>query len=53
MQDACAFYKDHAVYNQFNGAVLAEEEGMKIAEKLGNKKVRRVYLPIASECFIE
>ena len=27
------------VFKQFNGAVLAEEEGMKIAETLGDKKV--------------
>lgn len=39
-QDACAFYKDHAVYRQFNGVVLAEEEGVHIARALGNKKVR-------------
>lgn len=39
-QDSCAFYKDHAVYKQFNGVVLAEEEGKNIAETLGNKKVR-------------
>ncbi|KAL5476375.1 hypothetical protein ACEPAI_3475 [Sanghuangporus weigelae] len=37
-QDSCAFYKDHAVYKQFNGVVLAEEEGKNIAETLGNKK---------------
>lgn len=39
-QDACAFYKDHAVYRQFNGVVLAEEEGVHIAQALGIKKVR-------------
>ena len=38
-QDACAFYNDHAVYRQFNGVVLAEEEGQRIAECLGPKKV--------------
>ncbi|EJD04715.1 arad-like aldolase/epimerase [Fomitiporia mediterranea MF3/22] len=37
-QDSCAFYKDHAVYKQFNGVVLAEEEGGRIAETLQNKK---------------
>ncbi|KAJ5605463.1 class II aldolase/adducin domain protein [Penicillium lagena] len=37
-QDACAFYNDHVVYKQFNGVVLAEEEGKNIAEVLGNKK---------------
>ncbi|KAL5511002.1 hypothetical protein ACEPAG_3721 [Sanghuangporus baumii] len=37
-QDSCAFYKDHTVYKQFNGVVLAEEEGKNIAETLGNRK---------------
>ncbi|KAI5117085.1 hypothetical protein M0805_009489 [Coniferiporia weirii] len=37
-QDSCAFYRDHTVYKQFNGVVLAEEEGRKIAETLGKKK---------------
>lgn len=37
-QDACAFYKDHAVYKQFKGIVLAEEEGKNIAEAIGSKK---------------
>ena len=37
-QDSCAFYNDHVVYEQFNGVVLAEEEGHNIARALGNKK---------------
>ena len=37
-QDSCAFYNDHVVYQQFNGVVLAEEEGHNIAQTLGNKK---------------
>jgi ribulose-5-phosphate 4-epimerase/fuculose-1-phosphate aldolase len=37
-QDACAFHDDHAVYRQFNGVVLAEEEGRNIARCLGAKK---------------
>ncbi|CAK41674.1 hypothetical protein CBS63078_1364 [Aspergillus niger] len=37
-QDACAFYNDIVLYNQFNGIVLAEEEGKSIAQALGNKK---------------
>lgn len=37
-QDACAFYQDHAVYKQFKGIVLAEEEGQNIAKALGNGK---------------
>lgn len=39
-QDSCAFYKDHAVYSQFNGVVLDEEEGAHIVQALGGKKVR-------------
>ncbi|KAL2823826.1 class II aldolase/adducin N-terminal [Aspergillus cavernicola] len=37
-QDSCAFYNDHVVYRQFNGIVLAEEEGRNIASALGSKK---------------
>ncbi|CAI7620846.1 unnamed protein product [Penicillium manginii] len=37
-QDSCAFYNDHVVYKQFNGVVLAEEEGHNIARELGDKK---------------
>ncbi|KAL4912858.1 class II aldolase/adducin N-terminal [Aspergillus aurantiobrunneus] len=37
-QDSCAFYNDHILYKQFNGVVLAEEEGRNIASALGNKK---------------
>lgn len=37
-QDACAFHNDHAVYESFNGIVLAAEEGRNIARAVGNKK---------------
>ncbi|KAF4953453.1 hypothetical protein F66182_18424, partial [Fusarium sp. NRRL 66182] len=47
-QDACAFYnpinsdtdccQDHLVYNEFNGVVLAAEEGKNIAKALGSVK---------------
>ena len=37
-QDACKFYNAHAVYNQYGGVVLAEEEGERIAEALGDGK---------------
>jgi len=37
-QDSCAFHSDHVVYEQFNGIVLAEEEGHNIASALGSKK---------------
>ncbi|KAK7693706.1 hypothetical protein QCA50_003278 [Cerrena zonata] len=37
-QDSCAFYQDHALYSTFDGVVLAEEEGRRITQALGNKK---------------
>jgi len=37
-QDSCAFYDDHAVYSNYRGVVLDEEEGEAIVEALGNKK---------------
>ncbi|PPR03538.1 hypothetical protein CVT24_007024 [Panaeolus cyanescens] len=37
-QDACAFFNDHALYNQFNGVVLNADEGLHIASALGKKK---------------
>jgi len=37
-QDSCVFYKDHIVYDSFNGVVLAKEEGENIARALGQKK---------------
>lgn len=37
-QDACIFYKDHAVYDSFKGIVLAKEEGYNISKALGPKK---------------
>jgi ribulose-5-phosphate 4-epimerase/fuculose-1-phosphate aldolase len=30
--------KDHVIYTQFNGVVLEEDEGIRIADTLGNKK---------------
>lgn len=36
-QDSCAFYKSHAVYKNFGGVVLADEEGQNIAKTLGEK----------------
>jgi ribulose-5-phosphate 4-epimerase/fuculose-1-phosphate aldolase len=39
-QDACAFYADHAVFDDFTGVVLDLEEGKRIAQALaGNKAV--------------
>lgn len=37
-QDACAFYKDHSIYENYNGVVLDYEEGKRIAHALGNHK---------------
>jgi len=37
-QDACAFYNDHVVFDDFTGVVLDDSEGMRIAAALGNKK---------------
>ncbi len=34
-QDACKFYRSHAVYNSYGGVVLAAEEGAQIARALG------------------
>ncbi len=37
-QDSCAFYKDHAIYTDYNGVALNEEEGKQIAFALGENK---------------
>jgi ribulose-5-phosphate 4-epimerase/fuculose-1-phosphate aldolase len=37
-QDACAFYGDHAVFDDFTGVVLDLEEGKRIAHALGSHK---------------
>jgi ribulose-5-phosphate 4-epimerase/fuculose-1-phosphate aldolase len=37
-QDACAFYGDHALFDDYTGAVLEIEEGKRIAEALGDCK---------------
>jgi ribulose-5-phosphate 4-epimerase/fuculose-1-phosphate aldolase len=37
-QDACAFYDDHGVFEDYNGVVLDTSEGDRIAAALGNKK---------------
>lgn len=33
--DSCMFYKNLTVYRGFGGIVLAEEEGIRLAEALG------------------
>ena len=37
-QDVCAFYNDHAVFNDYTGVVLDVEEGKRIAHALGEGK---------------
>lgn len=37
-QDACAFYGDHALFDDFTGVVLDIEEGKRIAHALGSTK---------------
>ncbi len=37
-QDACAFYGDHAVFDDFTGVVLDLDEGKRIAATLGSRK---------------
>lgn len=37
-QDACAFYNDHAVFDEFSGVVLEDDEGTKVAKALGDNK---------------
>jgi ribulose-5-phosphate 4-epimerase/fuculose-1-phosphate aldolase len=37
-QDACAFYDDHALFDEFTGVVLDSEEGKRIAHALGDNK---------------
>ena len=37
-QDVCAFYNDHAHYNDFGGVVVELDEGDRIAKAIGSKK---------------
>lgn len=37
-QDSCAFYDDHAVYDDYTGVVLDTSEGDSIANALGDRK---------------
>ena len=37
-QDACAFYEDHVVFDDFTGVVLENSEGERIASALGDSK---------------
>ena len=37
-QDVCAFYNDHALFDDYTGVVLDSEEGKRIAHSLGENK---------------
>ena len=37
-QDACAFYDDHALFDDFTGVVYDQGEGRRIADNLGQRK---------------
>jgi ribulose-5-phosphate 4-epimerase/fuculose-1-phosphate aldolase len=37
-QDACAFFEDHALFDDFTGVVLELDEGKRISEALGDNK---------------
>ena len=37
-QDACAFYEDHGMFNDYTGIVLDLEEGQRIPQALGQRK---------------
>jgi ribulose-5-phosphate 4-epimerase/fuculose-1-phosphate aldolase len=37
-QDACAFYEDHAIYEDFGGVAVELDEGARIAKALGSNK---------------
>ena len=37
-QDSCAFFEDHALLEEFNGVVLDQSEGERIASRLGGHK---------------
>lgn len=37
-QDACVFYEDHALFDDFTGVVLDTSEGFRIGEALGRRK---------------
>lgn len=37
-QDACCFYQDHSLFDDYTGVVLEPEQGKRIAQALGNNK---------------
>lgn len=37
-QDACSFYEDHALFDDYTGVVLSTDEGQRIGAALGERK---------------
>ena len=38
VQESCAFYEDHIVFDEYQGLVLEQTEGERIAERLGGRR---------------
>lgn len=38
IQESCAFYEDHIVFDEYKGLVLDKAEGERIAERLGHRR---------------
>ncbi|MDN5744480.1 MAG: class II aldolase/adducin family protein [Nocardioidaceae bacterium] len=38
IQESCAFYEDHVVFDKYNGLILDRAEGKQIAEQLGDRR---------------
>lgn len=38
VQEACAFYENHAIYNDYNGIILEEDQSQAMARALGDKR---------------
>jgi ribulose-5-phosphate 4-epimerase/fuculose-1-phosphate aldolase len=38
VQESCAFYEDHVVFDEYKGLVLDQTEGERIAERLGGRR---------------
>nr|AIU93811.1 hypothetical protein LRS1606.377 [Rhodococcus sp. NS1] len=38
IQESCAFYEDHVLFDEYKGLVLERDEGERIAARLGDKK---------------
>ncbi|MEU6263562.1 class II aldolase/adducin family protein [Saccharopolyspora shandongensis] len=38
IQESCAFYNDHVLFDEYKGLVLERDEGVRIAARLGSKR---------------